>query len=138
MPDWWRALAEPAIAPGERGAAALEFAMVAPLLFLLLFGGLELGRFLLAQAIVDHAVAAAARCHGLGLARCRTPAGAIVEADLGTRRLGGRPLPAGAIAARPAVCGLRLVADSPYPPLLLPEALLGVRLRAEACAAPLR
>jgi len=46
----------------RRGATALEFALIAPLLFMLVLGTLDVGRWLWARAALQNAVARAARC----------------------------------------------------------------------------
>lgn len=45
----------------ERGVAAIEFAIIAPLLFLLLFGTIEMGRLLWVRAMFSHAISETAR-----------------------------------------------------------------------------
>lgn len=123
-------------APGERGTAALEFALVAPILFLLLFGGMEAGRLMFVSAAVRAAVADAARCAELGRPQCRDAAGLAARMEARTRALAApMAVPAEALALAPAACGLRLTATLPYRPLLLPLAGAGLTLSAEACAA---
>ena len=53
-------------AHGERGAAAVEFAIVASLLILLLFGIFDTGMFINANAVVANAARDGARSAGLG------------------------------------------------------------------------
>lgn len=53
-------------ARGDRGAAAVEFAIVASLLILLLFGIFDTGMFINANAVVANAVRDGARAAGLG------------------------------------------------------------------------
>ena len=47
--------------PGRRGAAAVEFAVTAPILFMLLFGALELGRMNMIRQTANNAAYEAAR-----------------------------------------------------------------------------
>jgi Flp pilus assembly protein TadG len=54
----------------ERGATAVEFAMVAPFLIALFFGIFELGRALWIQGILDYAVEQAARCEAINTTTC--------------------------------------------------------------------
>ena len=54
-------------ARGDRGAAAVEFAIVASLLILLLFGIFDTGMFINANAVVANAVRDGARSYGLDL-----------------------------------------------------------------------
>lgn len=56
----------------ERGAYAVEFALVAPLLIGLLFGIFEFGRALWTQGILDYAVEQASRCASINTATCGT------------------------------------------------------------------
>lgn len=61
---------------GDRGAAAIEFAIVLPILLLCALGLIEFGRAVWTQATLDYAVQAASRCYALGHAvagaRCET------------------------------------------------------------------
>lgn len=118
----------------ERGATALEFALLAPVLFLLLFAGLETGRLLFLAAAFRSAVADAARCAELDRPQCRTLPGLAAEVEARIAAL-GMPVavPADALRAEAAPCGVRIVARMPYPPLLLPRAAAPM-LAAEACA----
>jgi len=53
---------------GERGAAAVEFALVLPILALLLFGIIEFGRGYNAKVTLTHAVREGARALAVGAA----------------------------------------------------------------------
>jgi Flp pilus assembly protein TadG len=53
-------------AEGDRGAAAVEFALVLPLLLLLVFGIVDFGRALNAQIMVSQAAREGARWNALG------------------------------------------------------------------------
>jgi Flp pilus assembly protein TadG len=50
----------------HRGAAAIEFAIVLPILLLLVLGLIEVGRAIWTQTTLDYAVQAAARCYAIG------------------------------------------------------------------------
>lgn len=54
------------------GTSAIEFALVAPVVFLLLFGIVEFGRLVWTQTALQYAAQAAARCAALGLPACAT------------------------------------------------------------------
>jgi len=54
-------LKNPGAAPRERGAAAVEFALIAPLLVLLVLGSIEFGWFFFTQANVANAAREGAR-----------------------------------------------------------------------------
>lgn len=47
--------------PGRRGAAVVEFAVVAPILFLLIFGMIEFGRMVMVQQVLTNASREGAR-----------------------------------------------------------------------------
>lgn len=55
-----------------QGATAIEFALVAPVLFLTLFGALEFGRLMWTQSALHYAVQQAARCASVNTATCGT------------------------------------------------------------------
>ena len=54
------------------GAAALEFALVAPALFILIMGGMEFGRLLWTESALQMSVAQAARCYAWQVSTCTT------------------------------------------------------------------
>ena len=60
------------LAPG--GAAAVEFALILPVLLLCILGLIELGRMVWTQATLDYAVEAAARCRAIDQTHCPTEA----------------------------------------------------------------
>lgn len=62
------------------GAQAVEFALVAPTLVLLIFGGMEFGRLLWVQSALHYSVEQAARCGALG--SCTTSTAAAYAATM--------------------------------------------------------
>lgn len=56
-----------------RGAAAVEFALIAPALFALMFFVLEVGRMAWTQQTLQETAASAARCIGLKASGCDSP-----------------------------------------------------------------
>ena len=58
----------------KRGAAAIEFAVVLPLLMLLAFGLIDIGRAVWTQATLNYAAQATARCFAIGSSSCSTAA----------------------------------------------------------------
>jgi len=54
----------------QRGAAAIEFAVVLPLLMLFAFGLIDLGRAVWIQSTLNYAAQAAARCTAINAATC--------------------------------------------------------------------
>ena len=55
---------------GESGAAAVEFALVFPVLLTFLLGTAEFGRLLWTKSLLDHAVNEAARCGSINATMC--------------------------------------------------------------------
>ena len=78
-------------APERRGAAAVEFAVVAPLMFMLVFGMIEIGRAVMVAQIVTNVSRVAARRASLGNATSNTVATITADSltDLGDMLLGG-------------------------------------------------
>jgi Flp pilus assembly protein TadG len=118
----------------ERGATAIEFALVAPLLFALLFSGMEAGRYLWFAAALDHAVGDAARCAGLAGDLCAGE-GAVASAIAETlHRLGVTlDVPEAAIDSSTAPCGTLLVVEQAYPSIVPGLSPALPHLRASAC-----
>jgi Flp pilus assembly protein TadG len=54
------------------GAPALEFALVAPTILLLIMGGVEFGRLMWTESALQMSVQQAARCYAWGVAPCTT------------------------------------------------------------------
>ncbi|MFI7600242.1 TadE family protein [Actinoplanes sp. NPDC049681] len=72
-------------APGDHGAAAVEMALVLPLLLLLLFGIIDFGRALNAQITLTEAAREGARATAMGLdgrARVTSAAGTVTVDSL--------------------------------------------------------
>ena len=65
-----------------RGAAAVEFAIILPVLLLIVLGLIEAGRAVWTQSTLDYAVQAAARCHAIG----HTVVGATCETAAQTQQ----------------------------------------------------
>jgi Flp pilus assembly pilin Flp len=119
--------------PSERGATVVEFALLLPVLLLLLLGSLEGGRYLFMTGILNHAIGSAARCAEIDPSTCGSPAALAA-------RIAGRmadlaapvAVPASAVSVAPAACGLTIRVVLPYPRLVpLSPALT---LDAFACA----
>lgn len=58
----------------EGGAAAVEYAIVAPVFLMFVFGTLEAGRLIWLQVTLDRAVAMTARCAAVNTSVCGTTA----------------------------------------------------------------
>jgi Flp pilus assembly pilin Flp len=107
------------LAADRRGATALEFALVAPLVFALLFGSIETGRYIWFAAALDHAVGAAARCAEVVGGACATPDGLAEEVKAGLSRLAVlAPVGTSALVTSSAACGTEIRVALPYPSLL--------------------
>lgn len=59
---------------GKRGTAAIEFAIVLPVLFLFAFGLIDLGRMVWTRSTLDYAAQATARCTAVQLSTVDTNA----------------------------------------------------------------
>lgn len=64
----------PPLLKARAGTTAVEFALIAPALFTILFGALEFGRLLWTQAALHYAVEEAARCASVTPTVCGTSA----------------------------------------------------------------
>jgi Flp pilus assembly protein TadG len=62
------------------GSTALEFALIAPVLFTLILGGLEFGRLLWTQSALNYSVQAGSRCWAMGICGSATAAKAAAVA----------------------------------------------------------
>ena len=112
------------------GVTALEFALVAPVAFLLLFGGVEFGRALYPRSTLQFAVEPAARCAAVDKNRCGDDAG--IKAYAASRML-GRTIEASTFSAQKASCGRKVSASLKFDlkvPKPLPRTLT---LTAESC-----
>ncbi len=119
------------------GATAVEFALIAPLLFLLLFGAVEAGRLLFVQSALHHSVSAAARCASIDPGGCGSPARLAAKIEAGMAALSAPTrIDPDALVVVSAPCGLSIAASMPYQPLLLKFAIAAPMLRAQACARP--
>jgi Flp pilus assembly protein TadG len=58
----------------QSGATAVEFALIAPILFALIIGGLSTGLVVYSAAGLHDAVEQAARCYSVNASKCSTPA----------------------------------------------------------------
>jgi TadE-like protein. len=124
-----------AAALGHAGTTAVEFALVLPLLLMLLLGGLEMGRLIWFDSALGWAAEQAARCATIDPARCREER-AIREAAEAALSALGVPVPPGtaALAFAPAPCGVLITLRLDYTPLVPAFAPLTPRLSASACA----
>lgn len=114
----------------ERGAAALEFAIILPLLLLCVLGLIEFSRAIWTQATLDYAVQAAARCAAVDALTCGTVAQVQQYA---TTKTPGLSLPASVFAVTTPSCGVQVTASLMFD-FLLPDLLpYSQPLSATAC-----
>lgn len=71
---------------GQSGAAALEMAIVLPIVLTFMFGLTEFGRAMWTKATLDYAVESAARCFAVNATTCGTAA--ATQTYAATRALG--------------------------------------------------
>ena len=114
----------------SRGSAAVELALVAPALFMFVFGIAETGRALWLQNALDYSVAEAARCASINPAVCTLP--------IGTQNYAAARSSAGFSASDFSVtdpmprCGNQVSANYPMA-LMIPFLTVSVNLTAQAC-----
>jgi Flp pilus assembly protein TadG len=96
--DLWRA---------REGATALEFALVAPVLFTILFGVVEFSRLMWTQSALHFAVEAAARCASVTPGVCGTSAQIQTYAAAEVSALN---IPASAFTPSAPACGHQVIA----------------------------
>lgn len=94
----------------QRGASALEFALLAPVFFLLMFGIIALGMLFWTQVGLQHGVQMAARCASVNTALCpNTNPNAITA--YATQQALGLSLPASTFAYSVPACGNQVSAS---------------------------
>jgi len=92
-----------------RGTAAIEFAMVAPLFFMLLCGIIEGGLLTWTQVGLQHGAQAAARCASINLAICGTSAS--IQSYAAQQAFGLHIDPATFTFSAAAACGNQVTAN---------------------------
>jgi Flp pilus assembly protein TadG len=115
------------LATCRRGAATLEFALVAPLFLALSFGTLELAHWAWGAAATRDLAARAARCIAVTPVRCHSAAATIAAMADDAPRLFGHS----AISFEKSACGIRVTVHGGFPARLTPG--LG-ETSASACA----
>ncbi len=120
------------VALDRSGTTAIEFALLAPILFTLVLGGIEFGRFIWTQAALDYAVQEGARC---GIYNpdnlCSTGSEVQTFAADAAPQL---KFPATIFTVNSAAsCGYQVSASYPYPYLIQGLAPVSPTLTASAC-----
>ena len=96
------------------GTTAIEFALTAPVFFLLVFGIVEAGRLMWTQVALQHGVEMAARCASLKTADNPNPCpGASIEAYAAAQTLGLQP-PLSVFTVATTACGAEVSAAYTY------------------------
>jgi len=95
-----------------RGAAATEFALVAPALCMVLYGTMEFGRMAWTQQALNFAVEEAARCASVTPSVCGT---SQQIATYAASEISAGYVPASAFTGATASCGHQVTASFPYP-----------------------
>lgn len=89
----------------DHGVAAIEYAIVAPIFFLFVFGIIEASRMAWTQLTLERAVASAARCAALRSPACLSDAQTVIFTQ---RSAPGQTIPSAAISVSVASCGVRV------------------------------
>ena len=113
-----------------RGSATAELALVAPALFIFVFGIAECGRALWLKNALDYSVAEAARCASINPTICGTVSD--IENYAAARSGSGVAASAFSVTTPPPGCGSQVSANYPMP-LMIPFLTLSVTLNAQAC-----
>jgi Flp pilus assembly protein TadG len=92
----------------ERGATAVEFAITAPVFFLILFGIIECALLMWTQLGLQHGTEMAARCAGVNKILCAN-SGDI--ANLAAQQAFGLNIPASTFTVSTAACGTTVTAN---------------------------
>lgn len=94
-----------------RGGVAVEFALIAPMLLLLLFGIVEFGRLVWTQAALHSAVEAAARCAAIDAIDCGSASAVQAYA---VRQAAGLNLASSVFSLATPACGAEVTASYPF------------------------
>jgi Flp pilus assembly protein TadG len=117
-----------ALGADVRGAAAVEFAIVAPALILLLLAIIEGGKMLWMQNALQYAVERAARCAVVDTTTCGTP---DEVQSYAASLMSGTNLSASVFTSISSACGQQVSASLAYTPILpIP---MSVTLSADSC-----
>jgi hypothetical protein len=100
----------------RRGAAALEFALVAPLFLALSFGTIELAHWAWGAAALRDVAARAARCIAVSPSRCGSAAATIAAMHADAPRLAGHS----EFSFEKSPCGIRVTVRGGFPARLTP------------------
>lgn len=114
----------------DRGATAVEFALVCPVFLLMLIGVCEFGRLIFTQSVLDYAVESAARCGAFNTVTCNTT---TTTQNYASQKSSPLTIPVSAFTASKPACGSQVSASYAFTfvvPKLFPRS---VTLTATAC-----
>jgi Flp pilus assembly protein TadG len=111
------------------GTTALEFVLIAPVLFTLVFGGIEFGRLIWTQSALNYSVQSGLRCWTLGV--CATGSAAKAVAVAAAPQLGFTTSTFTATSG--ASCGCKMSASYSYTFLVSGLLPANPTLSAQAC-----
>ncbi len=114
----------------NRGTTAIEFALIAPTLFLMLFGCMEFGRMVWTEGALNFAVQEAARCASVTPSTCGTASQITTYA---ANEISPNYIPATAFTSTTATCGHQVNASFVYPFVMINLFPSTVTLTAMAC-----
>jgi len=115
----------------KRGATAAEFALVIPIFLAMVFGSIELGRFMWVRSSLQTAAEAAARCSALTAPQCGNDA--ATQAYAASVAMGAN-VPASAFTVTSPACGRAVTASYDFTPIT-PLVPLNATITAQACRA---
>jgi Flp pilus assembly protein TadG len=110
------------------GSVAVDFAMIAAPLFILVFGTMEVGRMLWYQNALNYSVDEAARCASIDVNNCNT---SDQIRNYAANR-SGAGFPSGVFSTSTQSCGNRITATYPMS-LNIPLLPISVTLTAQSC-----
>jgi len=117
IPQWLLRL----VARDRDGATALEFALVAPLIFAFIFGIIEVGHLLWTVGALNMAVEDAARCASVSNVSSPPSTLCDTQSHLQTYAVGrtlGMTVPASTFTLSTPSCGYLVSASYPYTPIV--------------------
>lgn len=118
------------ISLGRRGVAALEYAFVAPLFFLLIFGITEVSRLGWTQITLDRAVNVASRCAALRNPSCATTAD---TSNFASQSAPALTVASSVFTASYPGCGAKVEANYPFRFIVPVGSYSTMTLTASAC-----
>ena len=117
----------------ERGASAVEYAILLPALLIFTLGIVDIGRLLWTQTTLDRAVEAASRCASINATQCGTAA--KVQA-FAVQEAYGLQITTTAFTAGPAGCTSGVTASYPFRLIIPWLTRTSLTLTAKACYPP--